>query len=145
MKQFSKQMDTIAGLHARDQILLPLIKQHGWSDEQIANMLEPRIHFWKDFRNWTVRLQDYPNQEIPEIEAAVRAPQNDNRLVIQAFIINNVLYSYGVIPVKLLSHAIYNNVGCQDKMSKRDPILFRRLAFSSAKTMFGDQCYTFNI
>jgi len=124
-------------------IVIPLLRSHGWTDQQINSMM-PRVGFIRDHRNWSIRLENTDINDVPEIEKVLRHEPNSNRLILQAFINKGKVLSYGVIPASILSVVIKNSNLCTDQISKVEKKHFRCFSFAMAKHMFGNSCYVFN-
>jgi hypothetical protein len=139
----SKQMDMIKAEKTFREIVLPLLLKHSWSRQQINGML-PRIRFGKDYKNWSIRVEDRYQEDVPVIERTLRQPNGSSKLVLQAFVSNGRVISYGVIPVDLLSYVVNNKINCVDNINRREQVIFRNFRFDVAIQMFGSRCFVFN-
>jgi len=139
----SKELDKLKADISFKNIVSPFLKSHGYTDQQISCML-PRVQFYRDYKDWTIRLEDNKIDDVPEIEKVLRYEPNSNRLILQAFVHDGRVMSYGVIPAAILSKVIKDKSLCTDIVNRLENVCFRCFSFSMAKQMFGNSCYVFN-
>jgi len=138
-----KESDKLRSEVAFKNVVVPFLKSHGWIDTQIEFML-PRTRFGKDYKNWSIRLEDNKSDDVPEIELLLRHTPDSSRLILQTFVHEEKVMSYGVISAAMLSRAIRDKTLCTDHIHRLEGVYFRCFSFSIAKKMFGDLCYVFN-
>jgi hypothetical protein len=139
----TKERDRVKAEVSFKNIVVPFLRTHGWTDQQIESMI-PRVEFCEDYKNWSIRLEDSKINDIPVIERTIRYEPNSNRLILQAFINMDKVVSYGVIPASVLSKVINEKTHCYDKINSFEGVWFRCFKFSKAKKLFGNLCYVFN-
>jgi hypothetical protein len=124
------------------ELIVPLLKSHGWNNTQIAHMAY-RVRFGRDYKNWSVRVEDTDPNDVPLIERLVR-DKAEHMLVLQAFINNNEVSSYSVTVPNLLAEALSNEDICIDQVNRYEKVKFRCVTFDDVQKMFGKMCFVYN-
>jgi len=143
----SKELDRHQSDLDFNNIVMPTLLQHGYNQEVIKDMLY-RIEWGINHANWTVRLTDRIPNDVPDIEAHIRAMRSNKRtaplLILQAYLPkrgSGPMLSYGTIVSSAMAVMMDNNIGCYDKMHPIEHVMFRCLTFEVAQKLLGNNCF----
>jgi hypothetical protein len=137
-----RTMDKIESDKEFKKTVIPLLRVHGYIDEQINKMV-PRVRFGKDYKNWSIRIEDRYKDEVPLMEQLVRIGDTQ-KLLIQAFVSCGKVLSYSITYPNLLAHTLTIPGLYIDVPNRIEGVKFRCIMFNDVKKIFNFFCCVYD-